>query len=163
MIGAALEAEDDLRVHQVAVLAEVAADIMRVAAARSLSALLRKPPSLLLDLAHESVVLDVAGRDDDHALGAVLPLDEGVELLRGEGLHRFGRAEDRAADRLVAEGRLGEAVEDDVVGRVVRGADLLQDDVLLALEFVGVEFRSPVRMSARMSTASGTSSLSTRA
>ena len=30
VIGAALEAEDDLRVHQVAVLAEIAADIMRV-------------------------------------------------------------------------------------------------------------------------------------
>ena len=41
----------------------------------------------------------------------------------------------------MAEGGLGEAVEDDVVGRVVRGADLLQDDVLLALEFVGIEGR----------------------
>ena len=78
MIGAALEAEDDLRVHQVAVLAEVAADIMRVLRERSLSALLRKPPKLALDLAHEIVVLDVAGRDHDHALGAVLALDEGV-------------------------------------------------------------------------------------
>ena len=62
-----------------------------------------------------------------------------MQLPRGEGVHRFGRAEDRAADRLVAEGRLGEAVEDDVVGRVVRGADLLQDHMLLALELVRVE------------------------
>ena len=65
--------------------------------------------------------------------------------------------------RLVAEGRLGETVEDDVVGRVVRGADLLQDDVLLALQLLRVEVRIPCRMSARISTASGTSSLSTRA
>ena len=83
--------------------------------------------------------------------------------LRGEGFHRFRRAEDGAADRLVAEGRLGEAVEDDVVGRVVRGADLLQDDVLLALELVRRRTSNSVRMSARMSTASGTSSFSTRA
>ena len=57
-----------------------------------------------------------------------------------------GRAEDRAADGLVAEGRLGEAVEDDVVGRIVGGADLLQDDVLLALQLFGVElgFRQDV-------------------
>ena len=84
-------------------------------------------------------MLDVAGRHRDHALGAVLPIDEGMQLLRGEGLHRLGRAEDRAADRLVAERGFGETVEDDVVGRVVRGADLLQDHVLLALELLGVE------------------------
>ena len=105
-----------------------------------LSALVRKRAEPLLDLAHEVVVLDVAGGDHDHALGAVLAFDEVVELLRGEGLHRFRRAEDRAADRLVAEGGLGETVEDDVVGRVVRGADLLQDHMLLALELVRVEF-----------------------
>ena len=62
-----------------------------------------------------------------------------MQLLRGEGFYRLGRAEDRAADRLVAERRFGEAVEHDVVGRVVRGADLLQDHMLLAFELVGVE------------------------
>ena len=64
-----------------------------------------------------------------------------MQLLRGEGFHRLGRAEDRAADRLVAERRFGEAVEHDVVRRVVRGADLLQDHMLLALELGVVEFR----------------------
>ena len=96
---------------------------------------------MVLDLAHEIVMLDVAGRHRDHALGAVLAVHEGAQLLRGEGLHRLRRAEDRAADRLVAEGGFGETVEDDVVGRVVRGADLLQDHVLLALELFGVEVR----------------------
>ncbi|ESX88904.1 hypothetical protein X755_27800 [Mesorhizobium sp. LNJC405B00] len=95
---------------------------------------------LLFDLAHEIVVLNVACRHDHHLLGAILALYEIMQLFGGEGFDGFRRAEDRAADRLVAEGGLGETVEDDVVGRVVRGADLLQDHMLLALQFLWVEF-----------------------
>ena len=73
------------------------------------------------------------------------------------------RAEDRPADGLVAEGGLLEVVEDDVVRRVLGRADLLQDDLLLALQLVVVEARNRCRMSARMSSASGTSSFRTRA
>ena len=84
-------------------------------------------------------MLDVAGSQRDHPFGAVVAVHEGAQLLRREGFHGLGRAEDRASDRLVAEGGFGEMVEDDVVGRVVRGADLLQDHVLFALELVGIE------------------------
>ena len=94
-----------------------------------------------LELPHEIVVTDVAGGDRDHALGAILAVHEGMQLRRGERLDRLRGAEDRAADGLVAEGRLGEAVEDDVVGRIVGGADLLQDDMLLALQLLRVELR----------------------
>ncbi len=41
----------------------------------------------------------------------------------------------------MAKRRLGEAVEDDVVRRVVGSADFLQDHMLFALQLVGVEFR----------------------
>jgi hypothetical protein len=84
---------------------------------------------------------DAAGCNDYHAVGAVLAFDEVVKLPRGEGLHRFRRAEDGAADRLVTERRLREAVEDDIVGRVVGRTDLLQDHMLLALELGRIEFR----------------------
>ena len=86
-------------------------------------------------------MLDVAGGDDDHALGAVLPLDEIVYLRRRKGLDRLRRSENGTADRLVAVGGFGEFVEDDVVRRIVRGADLLKDHMLFALELAGVEFR----------------------
>ncbi len=50
-----------------------------------------------------------------------------------------GVPENRAADRLVAVGCLGESIEDDVVRRVVGGADLLQDHMLLAFQFLRIE------------------------
>ena len=43
-------------------------------------------------------------------------------------------AQDRPAERLVGEGGGLEVVEDDVVRRVARLAQLLDDDVLLALQ-----------------------------
>ena len=43
----------------------------------------------------------------------------------------------------MAERRLGEAIEDDIIGRIVRGANLLQDNMLLALKFLGIELRIP--------------------
>ena len=39
----------------------------------------------------------------------------------------------------LAEGDLGEAVKDHVIGRVVGSADFLQDDVFLAFQFLFVE------------------------
>ena len=63
-------------------------------------------------------------------------IDVGVE-----GADRLGRAEDRAADGLGREGRLHEGVVDEVVGRILDGGDLLEDDALLAGEFGGFEDR----------------------
>ena len=48
-------------------------------------------------------------------------------------------AQHRPADRLVGIGVLLEMVEDDVVRRVVRLADLLQDHAALALQFLRLE------------------------
>ena len=51
----------------------------------------------------------------------------------------FLGAQDRPADRLRRVGVLLEVVEDDVVRRVVRLADLLQDHAALALQLLGLE------------------------
>jgi hypothetical protein len=74
----------------------------------------------------------------------------------------LGAAEHRAAHRLVGKGALLEIVEDDVVGRVVGLADLLQDHRALAFELAGSKVEC-CRMSARMSSARPTSSFSTLA
>ncbi len=52
-----------------------------------------------------------------------------------------GRAQHRPPHRLVGKGALLEIIEDDVVGRVVGLADLLQDDGALAFELGRVEGR----------------------
>ncbi len=84
-------------------------------------------------------MLDGAGRDHEHAVGRVVAAEIAADLLRREGNDGLRRAEDRPAERLVAIGGLGEPVEDHVVGRVVGGVDLLQDDLLLALELFFLE------------------------
>ena len=57
-------------------------------------------------------------------------------IERGDAL---ARAQDRAADRLIRPGRGGEEIEHEIVGRVLDRADLLDDDVLFAREFLRVE------------------------
>ena len=58
-----------------------------------------------------------------------------------EPLHPVAVAQDGAAQRLVGIGFLLQPVEDDVVGRVQRLADLLQDHPALDLDLAGVEDR----------------------
>ena len=69
-----------------------------------------------------------------------------VAQIGDDGLARqpaddLGAAEHRPAHRLVGKGLFLEMIEDDVVGRVVGLADLLQDDGALALELGRVEGR----------------------
>ena len=68
-----------------------------------------------------------------------MPAEIVVDRVAVEGADALAGAEDRAADRLVRPGGGGEKIEHEIVGRVLDRADLLQDDVLLALEFVRVE------------------------
>src|SRR5690606_7525821 len=78
----------------------------------------------------------------DHARGAVVLGEIGAQALGREGAHGVGRAENRAADRLVGKSSFLKEIENDVVGRVVGRADLLQDHALLARELVRVEGRA---------------------
>ena len=86
-------------------------------------------------------MVDRAGRRQHHRRPAIVAAEIVVEHRRRGRLDRLRRAENGAADRLVGEGGLGEEVVDPVVGRIERGADLLHDDVLLALELRRVENR----------------------
>ncbi len=101
----------------------------------------------VFDLSHEAVMIDGTGADDKHAVGGVVAVEIGADLVRRERQHGVGRAEDRAADRLVGKGGFGELVEDHIIGRVVGRADFLQDDVFFALQFFVVEgrFRQDIR------------------
>ena len=82
-------------------------------------------------------VIDRAGGGDDHRAGAD---NGGADRRRSPSRSKpptvSRRAEDRPADRLVRKGGGVEEVEHEIVGRVLDRADLLQDDVLLALQFV---------------------------
>ena len=62
-----------------------------------------------------------------------------VDRVAVEGADALAGPKDRPADRLVRPGGGGQEVEDEVVRRVLDRADLLHDDVLLALEFDRVE------------------------
>ena len=88
-------------------------------------------------------MVDGAGRGDHHRRPAIVAVEIGPSIGEAAAFTVSRRAEDVAADRLVGEGRLGEEVVDAVLGRIERGADLLQDDVLLALQLVRVEHRVP--------------------
>ncbi|MNZ91062.1 hypothetical protein D3C78_1100360 [compost metagenome] len=86
-------------------------------------------------------MVDSSCRHDENAVRRVVAGEIMPDLACREGLNGFRRAEDRAADGLVAIGDTGEIVEDHVVGRICGCTDLLQDDVFLPLQLVFVEQR----------------------
>ncbi|QTK79369.1 hypothetical protein AT6N2_C1661 [Agrobacterium tumefaciens] len=141
VVGLALETEQDLRIHEVAGLADFPAGIDRLFHHGRCRRHQRQRRKALLDLLHEAFMIDSACRDDEDAVRRIVAREIVPDLAARERLHGIGRAEDRAADRLVAIGDAGEIVEDHVVRRVGRSADFLEDDVFLALQFVFVEQR----------------------
>ena len=91
------------------------------------------------DFLHEGVVIDAACSRHDHAIGAVLLVHILAQIGGGERHHRLRFAENGAPDRLMAVSCFGETVENNIVGRVVRRADLLHDDLFFAFQFSFVE------------------------
>ncbi|KQM12703.1 hypothetical protein AOA80_00645 [Methanomassiliicoccales archaeon RumEn M1] len=73
--------------------------------------------------------------------GAVVALEEVLDVPLRQGAHRGRRAGLRAPHGMVAPQRLGEQVVDVVVGIVLQHVDLLQDHVLLRGEAGGVQGR----------------------
>ena len=99
-------------------------------------------PSRRSASASSARVVDGAGRREHH----VAARDSGWRDRRRDGsrlkpLDALRRAEDRPADRLVGKGRLLHEVEDDVLGRIHGGGDLLQDHVALAGKLGAIEAR----------------------
>ncbi len=141
MIGLALETEQDLRVHQVAGFAHVAADIAGGFEHGRRARGHRQAGEALFHLLGERRMIDRAGGDHEHPVGGVVAREIVADLARREALDGIRRAEDRPSERLAAIGDLGKLVEHNVVGRVVGRADLLQDDVFFAPQFFLVERR----------------------
>ena len=136
-----LEAEHQMHLLGVAALAELAADIARRVARAPAPRRGRAANWRLHHLEHV-VVTHIAGAGHDHAGPArnCVPMKRG-QVSRREAAHQFGRAQHRAADRLVGIGGGLEMIEDDVVGRVDRLGDLLHHHFLLARQLIGVERR----------------------
>ena len=65
-----------------------------------------------------------------------------MQRFRGERLDAFLRAENRTAERMPFPEVLREQLVDQVVGRVLDHLDLFEDDLLLALDFIGDEGRT---------------------
>ncbi len=87
------------------------------------------------------VMLDLAGRGQDHPARPVIAPHVVDQRGARHRRHGLGRPQDRAAERLAGIGGLLEQVEHQVVRRVLDHADLLQDDLALALQLVRLEGR----------------------
>jgi len=84
-----------------------------------------------LGLRHDGIMVHAPGSGEDHLVGAVMFAHEGAQVIAAEGLHPFGGAKDGAAEGLV----------DDVVGRVQRLPDFLQDHMAFYFDLFGIEGR----------------------
>ena len=87
-------------------------------------------------------MVDLAGGGEDQAVGPVVAAHIVDQRLARHRRHDLLRPEDGAAHRLVGVAGLLQEVEDEIVGRVLDLADLLEDDVALLLELGRVEGRA---------------------
>jgi len=95
----------------------------------------------VLGLPQDRVVIHGPRRRQDQPFGPVMRRREGPEILAPERRYPLGRPQDRAADGLPGIGHFLQPVEDDVVGRIQRLPDLLQDHPALDLDLVRIEDR----------------------
>ncbi len=138
-IGDRGEAEHDMHLVEVARLAELAAPVEAGAHRRRLHA--RQVGEMAVHQVQNMRVLQPPRRGDHHVIGGIVPPHVAGQRRAREAPDHLLGAEHRPAHRLRGERRLLEMVEDDVVRRVVRLADLLQDHPALALQLLGLEGR----------------------
>ena len=87
------------------------------------------------------LVIDLAGRREDEAARGVMAMHIAADGLAREAADDLGLAQHRPAHGLVGKGGRLEMIEDDVVGRVLGLADLLQHHGALARQLLGIEGR----------------------
>jgi len=81
-------------------------------------------------------------RGGHHDVGRPIVTGEvGAQLAPVKRPHRFRRAQDGTAERLVGKRDELQMLENEIVGRIGDCADLLYDDVLLAQQFLAIERR----------------------
>ncbi len=86
-------------------------------------------------------MLEPSGGGDDHRLRPVMAAHVAADGVPAQGGDDLGGAQHRPPHRLAGKGGGLKMVEDDVVGRVLGLADLLQDHLTLALELGRLEGR----------------------
>ena len=77
-------------------------------------------------------MIDGTGRGHDDIRRPIVSREIVAQFHAVERAHRLWRAENRAAERLVGKGDDLQVLENKIVRSVGDGADLLNDDVLLA-------------------------------
>ena len=86
-------------------------------------------------------MIDIAGGADDHLVADVVAFHVVADGVGRKRLHRVDGAQNAAADRLRRKRGFLEQIEDVIVGIVAGRANLLDDDLLLAVELGLVEQR----------------------
>ena len=86
-------------------------------------------------------MLDLAGRGDEDAAGAVARRHERGQQFAIDLIHRRDRAENRQRERMALPELFVEEVVDEIVGGVLGLRDFLQNDLALALYLGGIENR----------------------
>ena len=94
-----------------------------------------------LGLPHDGVMVHAPGGGKDHLVRPVMLAHEGPQIALPKGRNPLGRAKNGAAKGLIGIGNLLQPVKDDVIGRIQRLPDFLQDDMPLRLDLLRVEDR----------------------
>src|SRR6516162_6097499 len=100
-----------------------------------------EPGKMTFDFGNDGAMLDRA-RGGHHDVGRPIVTGEvGAQLAPVKRPHRFRRAQDGTAERLVGKRDELQMLENEIIGRIGDCADLLYDDVLLAQQFLAIERR----------------------
>ena len=81
-------------------------------------------------------MLDSARCGDKHLPGTIMAAHESAKIVAGKSTDTVNRAENRPAKSVAAVRGFGEHVKDDIIRRVLRLTDLLNDHTTLALDLL---------------------------
>src|SRR5262245_21338210 len=95
----------------------------------------------LLGLAAHRAMLDIAGSRHYHARGPIVAVAPGENLIARHAGDQIMDAQNGTTERMRAESGALRQIENQIVRCVAGSRDLLQDDMALAFEFVGIEYR----------------------
>ncbi len=138
MIGATFKADQNLRIHQIAIFAEIAANICRKVKGWC-GVMGTETAQTLFNFLHKIIVVNATSSCHNHTVSAVLFVHILTKISGRKRHHGIRFTQNGAPDRLVTIGCFGEAVENDIIRRIVGCTDLLHDDLLFALKFGFVE------------------------
>src|ERR1700730_467926 len=133
------KAHNEVQLLKIAVLAPVTAGVSR--GLRCRRSVRWRASEKLFGKVDDAVMIEVSGCRQHHAPRAVMGAQIGEHRVPSESADDLRPPQYRPPHRLIGESAFLVIVEDDVVGRVVRLADLLQDPRALALELLAVEGR----------------------